>query len=368
MKPIDIRRRMLVAAAAGALAASALPGGALAADDPIRISFIQALTAGEWNTEILAGAEAAVADLGFPVDLKVVGPTNFDPGQQAMMMMQETQTAPDALIVTNVAPALFTEPALQAEEAGVKVVWINAAPTEEFADSLFVSNDPAAQGAVSADSIAATLEKKLGKPRADIEGTVLVGLCVPGLSTLENRVTGFRAAMEKELPQVTVLPTIETKPDREGAFLAWSQAMQRTPDALAYVDACEPGIQANIKIIADDGLDAITVAMDSPEDVRLGVRDGSVTGIVNSSFFTQAYVATYLTAKSIHDGTPLPQGWLKIDPRLIAADDIDAYIDAWTDPETKLTVFHRPDIDAALEKAASGNLAVSSTYDTPELD
>lgn len=362
-----LRRAAGVLVACG-LATVALASTATADDKPIRISIIQALTAGEWNTEIMDGAKAAVAALGFPVDLKIVGPTEFDPGKQATMFQQEAQTSPDALIVTDVAPALFVEPALQAQENGIKVVWINAAPANEFANSLFVSTDPAEMGMVSADSLAAALEKKLGKSRADIEGDVIVGLCVPGLSTLENRITGFRQAMNKIMPKVEVSSTLTTKPDREGAFVAWSQAIQANRDAIAYVDACEPGIVAGIKIIEDDHLNALTVAMDGPDDVRQGVKNGVATAVVNSLFFVQAYVSTYLTAKAIHDKTPLPQGWVKIAPRAIGPDQIDSYIDAWAHPETGLVKFHQPDIDAALAAAAAGKLGVTATYDTPQID
>lgn len=351
--------------AVGMMAAATIPS--MAADE-IRISFINALTAGEWNTEISSGAEAAIADLDFPVKLKVVGPSNFDPSRQATIFQQEAQTGVDAMIVTNVAPALFIEPGLQAEKSGIMVTWINSGPTAEFADDLFVAADPSEQGLASAKIVADALASKMGKSAADIEGEIVAGHCVPGLAVLENRILGFRAGMKTLMPNVTVLPSIETKTDREGSFVVWAQAIRKTPNALAYVDACEAGMQNIAKIIIDDKLSAVTVAMDSPEDVRLYVRDGQVPGIANSLFFTQAYVATYLTAMALHEGKPAPKGWVKLDPHPILQDEAGAFIEGWKNPVTGLRKFHDADIKKALARAASGNLPASSEFETPEVE
>ena len=42
----------------------------------------------------------------------------------------------------------------------------------------------------------------------------------------------------------------------------------------------------------------------SPED--------AITAIVSGNFFSQAYLAVYMSARSILQGKPLPQGWLKV--------------------------------------------------------
>jgi len=49
----------------------------------VTVSVVLALAAGEWSTEILAGADAAAKDLNGKVKVRVTGPTTFDPQRQA---------------------------------------------------------------------------------------------------------------------------------------------------------------------------------------------------------------------------------------------------------------------------------------------
>lgn len=358
-------RKLLPAALAGAAVIALTAGMASAEDKPLRITSLLPLTAGEWNTEIKAGAEAAVKDLDFPVELRFTGPSNFDPSKQAALFQNEVLTTPDAIVIVNVAAPLFIEPVLEAQKKGITITWMNSAPASEFYDGFFVSADPTEMGLAAADVVARTLEKSMGKPAAEIEGTVEVGLCVPGLSVLVNRIEGARKGFAKLMPKVKVNDTIATKPDREGSFAAWNQAIRKNPDALAYLDACEAGQQNIAKIITDDKLKATTVAYDIPEDIRQAVKDGTIPAATPSSFFAQSYMAVYLTAKALHEKKPLPKGWLKISPLVLETPNIGAYIDGWKDPVNGLRAFYGPEFDRAKAAAEKGEVAPIANYDNP---
>ena len=99
---------------AAMMAAAIMPADA-APKDKVTISVVQALAAGEWSTEIIAGANAAAKDLGGKVRIRASGPTTFDPQRQVQMFQAELETKPDAIVVVNVAPPLFTQPALEAQ-------------------------------------------------------------------------------------------------------------------------------------------------------------------------------------------------------------------------------------------------------------
>ena len=66
------------------MAAAIMPADA-APKDKVTISVVQALAAGEWSTEIIAGANAAAKDLGGKVRIRASGPTTFDPQRQVQM-------------------------------------------------------------------------------------------------------------------------------------------------------------------------------------------------------------------------------------------------------------------------------------------
>ena len=102
--------------AGAALAAASLAPADAAPKSSVTISVVQALAAGEWSTEILAGANAAARDLNGKVRIRVSGPTTFDPQRQVQMFLAEEETHPDAIVVVNVAPPLFTQPALEPKQ------------------------------------------------------------------------------------------------------------------------------------------------------------------------------------------------------------------------------------------------------------
>src|ERR1700729_4229264 len=139
---------------AGAISVISFLAALVASDAPVKaagkenvtVSIVLALAAGEWSTEILAGANAAAKDLNGKVKVRVSGPTTFDPQRQAQMFLAELETKPDVLIVVNVAPPLFTQPALEAQARGAHIVWINVPPMPERMGALFVAPDAFGMG------------------------------------------------------------------------------------------------------------------------------------------------------------------------------------------------------------------------------
>src|SRR6201996_1648504 len=147
-----------------------------AAKDSVTVSVVLALAAGEWSTEILAGANAAAKDLDGKVKVRVSGPTTFDPQRQAQMFLAELETKPDVLVVVNVAPPLFTQPALEAQSRGAHVVWISVPPMPEVKDPFFVGSDAFGMGRTAGTIIVSALEKSHNKPAAEISGDVVTGI------------------------------------------------------------------------------------------------------------------------------------------------------------------------------------------------
>ena len=62
------------------------------------------------------------------------------------MFLAELETKPDVLVVVNVAPPLFTQPALEAQARGANIVWINVPPMPEIKNALFVASDAFGMG------------------------------------------------------------------------------------------------------------------------------------------------------------------------------------------------------------------------------
>ncbi|WP_170328257.1 sugar ABC transporter substrate-binding protein [Ruegeria arenilitoris] len=184
---------------------------------------------------------------------------------------------------------------------------------------------------------------------------------------LENRIAGFRAGMNELMPNVTLPPVVETKPDRSGNFVVWNQAIQANRDALGYADACESGQQNIAKIIEDDDMSAVTVAFDGPEEIRDAVRRGFVLAASPSNHYLQGYIAVLLASKAIHEGKELPQGWAKLPVTIVDSSNIENFIEAWKTPAPGLRAFFEEDVNDVLDAVAKGNFAETGAYDLPPL-
>lgn len=366
--PRRLRMMMLagVAMISGVMAAATTTTAV--AKDTATISVVLALSGNEWSTEILAGANAAAADLDGKVKIRVTGPPGFDPQTQAQLFLKELDVSPDALIVVNVAPPLFTQPAQEADSRGAKVVWINVPPTTDIPDAFLVSADAFDMGQRGGAVVApAIIAAQGGKDASEITGDIAVGICEVGLAVLENRIAGEIAYLKKQFPKVNFLPKFKTNSDRSRNFQIWDEAIRKTPDALTYITPCEQGEENIPKILEDAGTSRPMVSYDTPEEVRDDIAKGTVLGAIPSNFFMQAYMAVYFAAKATLEDKPLPKGWLKVPTVLIDKSNIEAYSKAWEKPDTGLKEFYAPQI-AAAKSVALDNLPEADSYNHPPQD
>jgi len=350
------------------LASSALvsTGGAVAsAKDSVTISLIQAMTGNEWATEVQAGADAAAKDLGGKVKIRASGPSAINPPQQAQMFLDELNTSPDALIVVNIAPPLFTQPALDAEAKGAKVIWINVPPTPDIKDALLISADAYDMGKRGGNLVADALLKSTGKSASEITGDVPNGICEVGLTVVENRLAGHIAALKAKLPNISVLPKFKSYSDRTRNFQIWDEAIRANPKAITYIDPCEQGEENIPKILDTDGVKAPFVSYDTPEEIRDDIAKGTVTAAIPSNFFMQAYLAVYAAGTALLNDKPLPVGWLQVPTVTIDQSNIAEYSKAWADPTTGLRAFYSKQIEA-LRDNVPANLPNPQAFNNPK--
>jgi ribose transport system substrate-binding protein len=346
--------RLLASMVLGSLASFAATDAPVkaAGKESVTVSIVLALAAGEWSTEILSGAHAAAKDLDGKVKVRVTGPTTFDPQRQAQMFLAELETKPDVLIVVNVAPPLFTQPALEAQSRGAHVVWISVPPMPDVTDPFFVGSDAFDMGRTAGTIIVSALEKSLNRPAAEITGDVVTGNCVPGLVVLENRLAGEIGYLKKKMPKINVLPSFSSTSDRERSYALWDQAIRKTPKALTYLDPCEEGEENIPKILESDKIKVPLTSYESPEEIRDDLGRGAITAIVSGNFFSQAYLAVYASARSLLQGKPLPRGWLKVPHVIIDSKNIASYQKAWEKPEIGLRAFFSSQVEATRDHVA----------------
>ena len=107
------------------------------------------------------------------------------------------------------------------------------------------------------------------------------------------------------------------------------------------------------------------MAYDTPEEVRDDIAQGLITAAVPANFFTQAYVAVYVTAQALLEGKPLPVGWVKVPHVTVDKANIAAYQKAWEKPETGLRSFYSAQIEATRDHLPA-TLADPDLYTHPK--
>lgn len=325
------------------LAATALVAGLSGCERETtpRISVVLPATGTEFAAELRAGAEAAARDYEGQIQLKIVGPAQIDPAEEIKAFQNEAATVPDAIIVGPVPSSLFAEPALQAQMAGTKVAWIVSPPPPEVTDAIFIGQREYDLGKRIGDLIADNIIAKKGK---DVAGTIVLGICVPGMENLEDRLLGARTALAAKLPNVKIPATIADGNERAANFAVWQQAVAANPNGLAFVSMCEPGMVNLAKIKEDDKRDFELAVFDTPEQVRSSIKKGTISAAAPPSHFLSAYMSVSTVAKALLAKQDLPNGWLEMPITVIDSSNIDAFDAAQASPAT-MEAYFKSEVD-----------------------
>ncbi|HLI39450.1 MAG TPA: ABC transporter substrate-binding protein [Streptosporangiaceae bacterium] len=142
------------------------------------------------------GAEAEAKQLG--VNLKVTGPADFSPSEQAPILNAVAASRPDALIVAPTDASALNPELQRIQSEGTKIIFVDTSSSDSSLGLSRITSDNIGGGKLAADQLA----KQMGG-----KGTVAVIDVNPGISTTDARVQGFKEEMKAKYPGITVLGT-----------------------------------------------------------------------------------------------------------------------------------------------------------------
>ncbi|MCX4163645.1 MULTISPECIES: sugar ABC transporter substrate-binding protein [Paraburkholderia] len=342
-----VRSLANVACATAFLAAVSLTHAA-EAKKSVTISVVLPFNSMEWSTQMREGAEAAVAQFGEKVHLKVVGPATYDTAKQVQMFQSEIQAGSDGIVIVNVAQAFFVEPARQAQRQGIGIVWVDSPPAASVKTALFVGQDEHAMAKHAGELVARNILARSGKPASQISGAVVTGACARGVETLDARLNGFKQAIHAELPNVALPSTFDSKVDRSQNYAAWSQAIQAHPDAVAYMDPCEYGDENIAKILSDQKRSASIVALNDAAEIREDIKGRRILAALPGNYFNAGFMSVYLLASHLLAGQSLPSGWFETPTTQIDVSNVDALIAA-SKSKDGLYRYYKPTLDQLIK-------------------
>ncbi|MGH3319896.1 MAG: sugar ABC transporter substrate-binding protein [Streptosporangiaceae bacterium] len=268
-------------------------------------------------TEMIDGAKQAVAHSD-NVELKVVGPPNTDGPAEERLFETLTETATDGIVLENLDPPIFTRPAANAVDQGIKVVALDTAPTHGSKVDFYVGNDNYELGA--------TLAKQALKRMPDNpKGTVVVGEPNPGAPVLDSRAEGIKDTFKKEAPHVKVIGPFQTYSDPAQNYGAWLSQVHAHPDALAFLGVGDADSYDLAKIKKKERGDYLVAGTDVDAKTLEDVKAGLDFCTIDPEHFLKGYIAMKLLIES-NRGTPLPSGWFKTPGLVVDTSNVDEII------------------------------------------
>lgn len=314
--------------------------GGSAPKDKVTIVMVQGVTGAPFAQTTAQGGKDAATHVG-GVTFSVAGPANIDPAAETKSFQQVVSTRPDGIALQELPPDLFTRLVKDAESSGITVLPYTIAPAAGSSSTTFVGDNGLDLGRMAADRIAGELVRTKGQ---NVSGKILTGICVPGLSVLQQRIDGFKAEMKKKLPNVEVVAPFDSKSDPSADFAVWQQAVSANPDALAMLSPCEADNQNLVKIKRKSGADWLLTPFDIDGDTLGGVKDGTALAIFPQSSYVHGYVATRLLATTLKAGKKLPKGWVEMPVVPVDKKNVDTIIKRQSSPANQAK-FWKPYID-----------------------
>lgn len=296
----------------------------------VSISYNWATSSTNAMQEMALGAEAAAE--GAPgVNFSQAAPGQPDVPKQVSLLQAAMNTSKDGIAIESLQPDLFARPVADAKAKGIPIIAVDA--PIPGAD-LVISNSNYDLGAMVATEIIKSIP-------ADAKGEVVMGVAVPGLSVLEQRVKGMVDVLKKERPGLTIAGPYDTKMTPSEAYAAWSEIVKAHPNAIAYMwpGSADSGALADIQ--RQTGKKLLAAGCDLETKGLQAVKDGYIVALGSPEHWMKGYIATKLLIAHAQLGTPLPTGWWNTGALLVTKDNIDDIMARETDNKTRLAWFQK---------------------------
>jgi ribose transport system substrate-binding protein len=248
-------------------------GGGSGGDDSYKIAFVQGVAGDQFYISMQCGVESEAKKLGATVEVQ--GPQKFDPTLQKPIVDSVVASKPDALLVAPTDVTAMEAPLKAAADAGIKVVLVDTTVDDPSFAVSQISSDNVGGGAAAFDAI---------KQLVPAGGKVLVLSTDPGVSTVDQRVEGFRKATEGDSAfQYLGVQYSHNEPATAARLV--TAALQKDPDIVGVfatnlfsaegtaTGIRQAGKQDQVKVI---GFDA------GPDQIA-ALKDGTIQALIAQS-------------------------------------------------------------------------------------
>jgi ABC-type sugar transport system substrate-binding protein len=305
---------------------------------------------GPYTQQLMDGAAAAAEECG--ADIITGGPPAFDANATVGIFQDAILAGADAITVVAFPAEFWIRPIDDAVADGVVVSTYDVESPASL-QSVHTAPKQKDQGRAMANVLADAMAEKQGVDMADVEGQVVIGICLPGLELIEARIVGFVEQMGELTPDVELIGPLDVAFDQTENFARWQETIDTYPDANAYVGYCENDLPSLVRIKeTDPDADYFIGSIGINPDGLQGIADGTALVAIGQKPFMQGYVAMRTMLQSLANDEPVPRGWIDVQPEVVTAENVEEVMareESLSEGTEQTQAYYQDEIDAIFE-------------------
>jgi ribose transport system substrate-binding protein len=258
----------------GSASSGSSSSGSSSSGKAYKMTFIQGVAGDGFYVTMACGMQAEAKKLG-NVTVNVQGPSKFDPTLQNPIIESVTAAKPNAILIAPDDVSASQTPVDQAMNAGIKVVLVDTTLNNPSGAVSQISSDNTAGGA---DAFAAIKQLVPGG------GQVLVVNTQPGISTTDQRTSGFAAAAKAD-PKFHYVGVQYDQDSASVAAQVTSAALQKNPGITGIFATnlfSAEGAATGIRQAGKSGKIKV-VGFDAEPDEITALQQGTVQALIAQS-------------------------------------------------------------------------------------
>jgi simple sugar transport system substrate-binding protein len=279
----------------------------------------------DFTQVIKRGAEDAGKALD--VEVEVVGPSTFEATEAIGMFESMVQKHKDGLVVVPMPGEVWVKPIKEATDAKIPVVTANITSAESAAESWF-GQDEYQSGVILAQEI-----KKALAAEGKTNGTILAGVCKPGVAVLDERYKGFKKGMEGSTYQVTDPKDVGT--ENTANYSAWENQATANPQMIAAVGFCSMDVPNLSKLKTRSNGKWLIGGYDLNTETLESLKAGTSNVSLGQHPYLQGYLPVLALVRHLKEKTPLPKGWVNVGTETVTKADVEKVSPRETDRATE---------------------------------
>jgi ABC-type sugar transport system substrate-binding protein len=327
------RYRCKVLGAAGVLAlvagcsssstsAAGSPSSGATSHGPVKVALVLGLTDNPFMQELAEGSKDAASALGG--SLVVTGPPAPDPTVGVTDLNQVVDQGVAGVTIMPL-PATLWSKGVRDAAAATKVNIINTLAVQGTAGSgNYV-------GINDADAARTLLDAVFSHLGPNPSGSIVLGSCIPSVSSLDTRSAAYVSYIHEKLPHVKVIGPFATTTDPAQNLSNWTHIYDAHPGALAYIGNCDndgPSL-ARLRQLHPGNYQTATFDID-PASLT-GIKNGDLSVAMDEAPYVRGYLATAALILQAQ-GKPAIQGFVNIKGVLVTKQNVDSIISRESSP------------------------------------